>query len=62
MRPKLYALLDEAVHRGCLYGLRRFYKHRNDAPSEAGYDAMAHEVAMAIMAQICEWFSFDDDN
>lgn len=57
MKPKEYRVLSEAVEAGVNYGYRRAYKY-TDAPSE---DHFKNEVSQAVVTEICEWFSFDDE-
>lgn len=56
MKPDAYKLLDMCVENGVNLGYRRAYKH-NDNPSE---EAIKDHIQNAVMAEIAEWFQFDD--
>jgi len=59
MRIDYYKVMSRAVEEGARYGLRRYYKHRDDAPSEPEFEAMAAAVSEAVMDELCGWFRFD---
>ena len=56
MRPDSYKLLEMCVENGINLGYRRAFKH-NDDPSE---QVIKDYIQTAIMAEISEWFAFDD--
>jgi hypothetical protein len=60
MRAKEYLVMTEAVNAGVRFGIRRAFKHVENAPevTESQMDAIANEV----MNSICEWFEFSDTN
>ena len=57
MKPNIYKILTECIERGASYGVMRAFKH-TDNP---GYDNIAEAVENAIMNEICEHFTFDED-
>jgi hypothetical protein len=59
MRARSYAVLARAVEEGAAHGVRRFYTHRDDAPDEATRNALADEVADAVVNEVGEWFDFE---
>lgn len=52
-----YKIIDEAIERAVLAGLRRSKKH-TDNPSE---DHVAQEVHRYVMNELCEILKFDED-
>lgn len=60
MRAKEYLVMSEAVLSGVRFGVRRAFKHSENAPqlTETQIDVLADEV----MNSICEWFEFSDTN
>lgn len=58
MKPNHYAILSRCVEDGVRAGWRRAYKH-TDSPGEETAQAT---IENAVMTEICEYFSFDDDN
>ncbi len=56
MRPDAYKLLEMCVENGVNLGYNRAFKH-NDDPSE---EVIKDYIQTAIMAEISEWFTFDD--
>lgn len=60
MRAKEYLVMTEAVNSGVRFGVRRAFKHIENAPeiTERQMDTIADE----IMNSICEWFEFSDTN
>lgn len=57
MKPREYRLMQECVERGIRLGLSRAHKH-DDYPSE---EVFSIAICDAIMLEICESWSFDDD-
>lgn len=57
MKPKIYNILSEAVESGVKYGIYRAHKHTEDPDR----DTIQHEVVTAVLQQISEYFSFDDE-
>ena len=58
MKVKSYAILSNAVELCVMYGWNRAHKH-TDTPSE---DEIKTQIQQAIMNEICEWFSFSDED
>jgi hypothetical protein len=56
MKPDTYRILQMAVRDGAAIGYRRAFKH-NDDPDE---DFIIQKIEDAVMAQVCEWFKFED--
>ena len=61
MKPKIHMILDNALDNGIRLGLRRYYKHSDDSPSEAELSDTADVILAALWEQLDEWFSFDAD-
>lgn len=57
MKPKSYVILERAVEEGYRRGWNRAHKHA-DSPSA---EQIELEVLQAIMGDICDVFSFDDE-
>lgn len=57
MQVNEYLVLQECVEKGIAYGIQRSRKH-TDAPTE---DQIAQEVEVAVMNEICGYFSFLGD-
>lgn len=57
MRPRMYDILGMAVEEGIDYGWARAFKHDDD-PAD---DRIKSEIAQAIMNEVCNYFSFDDE-
>jgi hypothetical protein len=55
--PKTYNILTRAIEEGMNSGFRRAYKH-TDAPNE---EQIKENIMREIMNNICEVFSFDDE-
>lgn len=60
MKSKTYKLLSQAVEEGVAYGVRRYYKHLDNCPTEEELRAMSDCVTAHALDQICEWFDFED--
>lgn len=58
MKVKTYNLIRECIERGTSYGWNRAHKHVND-PTE---DQIKNAIEDAIMNEICEWFTFEDES
>lgn len=58
MKPRSYPILVQAIESGALYGYRSAFKHKEN-PDEAD---VVHSISNAILNEISEWFSFDDEN
>lgn len=58
MKPKTYVILERAIEEGIARGYRRAFKHTGE-PSE---DFIRSEIENAVMGNICEVFSFDDED
>ena len=56
MKAKEYNLMSMAVENGISYGYARAFKHTDD-PSE---EAIRTAIYEAVMNEICENFSFED--
>lgn len=57
MRVRVYQVLDRAVEDGVNAGWRRAHKHAE----RAGEDAIKEAIHAAVLAEICDWFAFDDE-
>lgn len=57
MRAKTYTILERAIEEGLTRGWNRAHKH-TDKPSE---EHIKNEILAAVMGNICEVFSFDDE-
>lgn len=57
MKPDTYRILQMAVRDGAAIGYRRAFKHNDDPDDEQVIDA----IEQAVMAQVCEWFKFNDE-
>jgi hypothetical protein len=60
VKPDAKAVLDHVLEIGISAGIRRHYKHRDDAPSIDEQVAIANMIYNSIMEVWSEWFSFDD--
>ena len=58
MKFNAYEILSRAVESGVSYGYMRAHKH-TDTPNE---DAIKTEIENAIMTELCEVITFDDNN
>jgi hypothetical protein len=58
MKVKTYAVLDNAVELGVMYGWNRAHKY-TDNPSEGEIKTQIHQ---AVMNELSLWFSFDDED
>lgn len=58
MRPKFRVLLDMAIEEGVQRGWRQAHKHVEN-PEE---HAVIERISDAVMSQIYEYFTFDDDD
>lgn len=56
MKAKTYFILNQCVERGVQRGYRRAHKHVEN-PTES---AILDSVENCVMAEIVEYFSFDD--
>lgn len=52
---KTYTIIQDAVERGCQYGVTRAYKH-TDKPS---FESIVQECESAIMNALCDVIDFD---
>ena len=57
LRVNVYEVLSRAIESGLLFGYKRAHKH-TETPSE---DMMLEAQRQAIMTEVCEVFSFFDD-
>lgn len=57
MKVKTYRVLQNAVEVGVNYGYNRAFKH-NESPGEGD---ITEAIYQAVMNEICEAFSFGDD-
>lgn len=60
MKAKASAVLSHAVDIGIKTGIRRFYKHRNDAPEQVTLNAMVDTVSTAVLDEIDTWFDMEE--
>lgn len=58
MKPKFHNILINAVESGVALGYRRAFKH-TDSPKE---DYILETIVTAVMSEIYESFTFDDEN
>jgi hypothetical protein len=61
MKARESTVLAHAVDIGAKHGVRRFFKHRDDAPSEKVQADMADALAMAILDELDTWFAMEDE-
>ena len=57
MQVKEYSVLVDCVERGVTFGIARAYKH-TDTPTP---DSIKQQIADAVLLEICEYFTFDDE-
>ena len=57
MKPKTYKILVEAVETGTRIGYNRTHKY-TDNPSE---EEMIRVISDNVINEICEWFSFSEE-
>lgn len=57
MKVRIPLVISECVERGAARGWRMAHKHVEN-PTE---EAILEKIEDAIMGEIYEWFSFDDD-
>jgi hypothetical protein len=57
MKPKIHAILSTAIEEGIRRGWRKSHKHC-EKPDE---EFIFNELEECIMGNICEYFSFDED-
>lgn len=55
-----YGLMSDAVDCGVRYGIRRYYKHRDDEPEEEEIQRMADTIAIAVMNDLSELIMWED--
>ena len=61
MKVKMYSLLERAVEEGFRRGYRQAFKHAENPPPPLEAN-LEDKVVTAIMGEICEIFSFDDES
>ena len=61
MKARDHEVLVHAVCLGVGYGIRRFYKHRDDAPDGVTLAQLADTVEQAVIDEISVWFEMDGD-
>jgi hypothetical protein len=57
MKPNTYAILSRAVEEGVAYGWNRAHKHTPTPTADEATEA----ITDAVMLEIAEWFTFDDE-
>jgi len=57
MKAKTYQLIQECVENGVQLGFNRAHKH-TDTPSS---EELQNKIIDSVMIEICEWFSFNED-
>lgn len=57
MKINTYKVIEQAVEQGVAYGIRRFYKHREDECPNGIEEVVSQEV----MTEIASWISFDEE-
>lgn len=60
MKANEYSLVQMAVEEGIAFGLSRADKYADDPLTEAQRERVSLAVDTAVMAAICEWFTFQD--
>ena len=58
MKPKIYAILSEAVEIGIRFGYTRAFKY-TDSPSE---QSILDDIHDSVMAEVCQRFTFDNED
>jgi hypothetical protein len=58
MKAKDYDVLVRAVEDGAAFGVRRFFKHR-DQPEDIDETALVDAVVKAVVDEVDAWFNFD---
>ncbi len=58
MRPKVRVILEQAIEEGVRRGYSRAHKHVEN-PTEG---AIIEHIEDAVMSQIYEYFTFDNEN
>jgi hypothetical protein len=58
MKVKFRVILEQAINEGVLRGYRRAFKH-NEEPT---HEVICETIEECVMSQICEYFTFDDEN
>ena len=61
MKPKTYEILYRALCDSVPYGIRRFYKHREDTLTDVEHEQLADAIIQAATNEICEWFDIEED-
>lgn len=59
MRAKEWNLMADCIERGVAAGLRRYYKHRDDGPSQEELDRMVEYATNEVQNEVGEWFYFN---
>ena len=57
MKVKTYAVLHHAIEVGIEYGWNRAHKYTDDPKPST----IKEEIEFAIMNELSEWFTFDDE-
>jgi len=58
MKPKIRVILEQAIEQGTRRGYHRAFKH-NDSPTE---EHILDTIENCVMAEIYEYFTFDDND
>ena len=61
MKARHGVILGHAVSEGVKRGIRKFYKHRDDAPDQIALDNMADSIETAVLDEIDTWFDMEDE-
>ena len=61
MQIKSMQVIGHVLECGVPSGLRRFYKHREDAPDETTRRELEEPIVEACLDEFHTWFSFADE-
>ena len=62
MKAKTYPILARAVEDGMQEGITRVFRYtETQTIHEAELREQAYQISEAILAEICEWVTFEDD-
>jgi hypothetical protein len=62
MKPDARTVIEHVLEVGIGAGIRRYYKHRDDAPDTKEQMRLASEIEGSIMEMMEEWFIFEYQN
>ena len=58
MKAKTFVILEMAIEQGVRRGYNRAFKYQENPPEED----IINSIEECVMAQICEYFTFDNSN